>query len=76
MKKILNGPTIYRTKCQMCDTEFEYNYSDTEEQGLEMDGKGYDYVRIVTCPTCKAIILHKDSIKTSTEFNRVETMNT
>lgn len=29
MKKILNGPTIWRAKCPCCDTEFEYDISET-----------------------------------------------
>ena len=29
MKKILNGPTIWRAKCPVCDCEFEYDTSET-----------------------------------------------
>lgn len=29
MKKILNGPTVWRTKCPVCDCEFEYDTSET-----------------------------------------------
>lgn len=28
MKKILNGPTIWRAKCPVCDCEFEYDTSE------------------------------------------------
>lgn len=28
MKKILNGPTIWRAKCPICDCEFEYDTSE------------------------------------------------
>lgn len=27
MKKILNGPTVWRAKCPVCDCEFEYDTS-------------------------------------------------
>lgn len=30
MKKILNGPTVWRAKCPCCDCEFEYDTSETE----------------------------------------------
>ena len=29
MKKILNGPTVWRAKCPICDCEFEYDNSET-----------------------------------------------
>lgn len=29
MKKILNGPTVWRAKCPVCDCEFEYDSSET-----------------------------------------------
>lgn len=29
MKKILNGPTVWRAKCPVCDCEFEYDVSET-----------------------------------------------
>lgn len=29
MKKILNGPTVWRAKCPCCDCEFEYDVSET-----------------------------------------------
>ena len=28
MKKILNGPTVWRAKCPVCDCEFEYDTSE------------------------------------------------
>lgn len=61
MKKILNGPTVYRTKCPLCDTEFEYNYSDTEETGRYLEDN-YEYIRVVTCPTCQNAIIHDKGI--------------
>lgn len=30
MKKILNGPTVWRAKCPYCDCEFEYDYSEVD----------------------------------------------
>lgn len=60
MKKILNGPTVYRTKCPLCNTEFEYNYSDTEEKGMFLEDD-YGYIRVVTCPTCQTPLTHDDN---------------
>lgn len=31
MKKILNGPTVWRAKCPVCDCEFEYDSSRNSE---------------------------------------------
>lgn len=49
MKKILNGPAVWRAKCQVCDCEFEYDNSET----FGVYKKSGDYFRIVQCPNCK-----------------------
>lgn len=36
MKKILNGPTIWRAKCPYCDCEFEYDYSEVDSHTLQI----------------------------------------
>lgn len=51
MKKILNGPTVWRAKCPICDCEFEYDNSET----FGVYNKSGDYFRIVQCPNCKLI---------------------
>ena len=45
MKKILNGPTVWRTKCPYCDCEFEYDYS-------EVDSHTFADCKLVKCPGC------------------------
>lgn len=56
MKKILNGPTVWRAKCPVCDCEFEYDSSET----LSIFNKSSDhsYFKVVICPSCKSYINH------------------
>lgn len=71
MKKILNGPTVWRAKCPVCDCEFEYDVSETI--------KVYDnqsVFKIILCPGCKTNLKHSDSISTTTETKREDTMTT
>lgn len=75
MKKILNGPTVYRAKCPRCDCEFEYQKSDI----VEIWGPGPDYYReieyCVECPNCNALMDHDWDSKSPTSLNREETMS-
>lgn len=74
MKKILNGPTVWRAKCPVCDCEFEYDSSET----LSIFNKTSDhsYFKVVICPSCKSYIKHSDSVSTTTETRREDTMTT
>lgn len=74
MKKILNGPTVWRAKCPVCDCEFEYDVSETIKV---YDKTTLDVFRIIPCPGCKTIyIKHSDSVSTTTETRREDTMTT
>ena len=73
MKKILNGPTIWRAKCPCCDTEFEYDISETIQI---YDKTNSSVFRVVQCPGCKTNLKHSDSISTTTETKREDTMTT
>lgn len=74
MKKILNGPTIWRAKCPVCDCEFEY---DTSETFRVYDKSNRDIYKVVQCPNCKTnLIKHSDSVSTTTEEKREDTMST
>ena len=73
MKKILNGPTIWRAKCPYCDTEFEYDISETIRI---YDKTNSSVFRVVQCPTCKVNIKHSDSVSTTTEMKKEDTMTT
>lgn len=74
MKKILNGPTIWRAKCPVCDCEFEY---DTSETFRVYDKSNRDIYKVVQCPNCKTNLLkHSDSVSTTTEAKREDTMFT
>lgn len=46
MKKILNGPTVWRAKCPVCDCEFEYDVSETIKV---YDKTTLDVFRIISC---------------------------
>lgn len=73
MKKILNGPTVWRAKCPCCDCEFEYDTSET----LRIHNTGnFSIFRVVQCPSCKAYLRHADSVSTSTEMKKEDTMST
>lgn len=69
MKKILNGPTVWRAKCPVCDCEFEYDNSET----FGVYKKSGDYFRIVQCPNCKTKSIQ---IPTITGVKREDTMST
>ena len=73
MKKILNGPTVRRAKCTVCDCEFEYDVSETIKV---YDKTTLDVFRIISCPGCKTNIKHSDSVSTTTETRREDTMTT
>lgn len=73
MKKILNGPTIWRAKCPYCDCEFEYDISETIRI---YDKTNSSVFRVVQCPTCKVNINHSDSVSTTTEMKKEDTMTT
>lgn len=73
MKKILNGPTVWRAKCPVCDCEFEY---DTSEAFRVYDKLNSDMFKVIQCPNCKTHIKHSDSVSTTTETRREDTMTT
>lgn len=73
MKKILNGPTVWRAKCPYCDCEFEYDISETIRI---YDKTNSSVFRVVQCPTCKVNIKHSDSVSTTTEVKKEDTMTT
>lgn len=73
MKKILNGPTVWRAKCPVCDCEFEY---DTSEAFRVYDKLNSDIFKVIQCPNCKTPIKHSDSVSTTTETIREDTMTT
>lgn len=74
MKKILNGPTIWRAKCPVCDCEFEY---DTSEAFRVYDKLNSGIFKVIQCPNCKIYINHLDSVSTIiTESKREDTMST
>lgn len=72
MKKILNGPTVWRAKCPVCDCEFEYDNSETFRV---YDRSNSSIFRIIPCPNCKTNISHSDSVSTITEAKREDTMS-
>lgn len=78
MKKILNGPTVWRAKCPVCDCEFEYDVSETIKvyDKTVYDKTTLDVFRIISCPGCKTNIKHSDSVSTTTETRREDTMTT
>lgn len=73
MKKILNGPTIWRAKCPVCDCEFEY---DTSETFRVYDKSNSGIFKVVQCPNCKTDIKHSDPVFTITGVKREDTMST
>ena len=73
MKKILNGPTVWRAKCPYCDCEFEYDVSETNRI---YDKTNSNVFRVVQCPNCKVNLKHSDSVSTITEAKREDTMST
>lgn len=73
MKKILNGPAIWRAKCPVCDCEFEY---DTSEAFRVYGKLNSGIFKVIQCPNCKTNIKHSDSVSTITEAKREDTMST
>lgn len=73
MKKILNGPTVWRAKCPCCDCEFEYDVSETNRI---YDKTNSNIFRIVQCPNCKTNLKHSESVSTITSSKREDTMST
>lgn len=73
MKKILNGPSIWRAKCPVCDCEFEY---DTSEAFRVYGKLNSGIFKVIQCPNCKTYINHLDSVSTITETKREDTMST
>lgn len=73
MKKILNGPTVWRAKCPVCDCEFEY---DTSEAFRVYDKSNSDIFKVIQCPNCKSYISHLESVSTATETKMGDTMTT
>ena len=73
MKKILNGPMIWRAKCPCCDCEFEYDMSETIRI---YDKTNSSVFRVVQCPNCKTNLKHSDSVSTITGVKREDTMST
>lgn len=79
MKKILNGPTVWRAKCPVCDYEFEYDACEIRSEFLESP-TDYEIIRVVECPSCKFKskfkISHKENPKSPTEVKKEDTMST
>lgn len=73
MKKILNGPTVWRAKCPVCDCEFEY---DTSEAFRVYDKSYSDIFKVIQCPNCKSYINHLESVSTATKTKMEDTMTT
>lgn len=73
MKKILNGPTVWRAKCPVCDCEFEY---DISEAFRVYDKSNSDIFKVIQCPNCKSYINHLESVSTATETKMEDTMTT
>lgn len=73
MKKILNGPTVWRAKCPVCDCEFEYDVSETIKV---YDKSNSDIFKVIQCPSCKSYINHLESVSTATETKMEDTMTT
>ena len=67
MKKILNGPTVWRAKCPVCDCEFEYDACEIRSEFLESP-TDYEIIRVVECPSCKFKISHKENPKSPTDY--------
>lgn len=76
MKKILNVPMVWRAKCPVCDCEFEYDISETIKVYDKYDKTTLGVFRIISCPGCKTNLKHSDSISTTTETKREDTMTT
>lgn len=74
MKKILNGPTIWRAKCPCCDCEFEYDYSEVDRYLSSASDSHYGFYLGVQCPACKRVLCHKENPKSPTEVKKEDTM--
>lgn len=64
---------VWRAKCPVCDCEFEYDASETIRV---YDKTTLDIFKIISCPGCKTHIKHSDSVSTTTETRREDTMTT
>ena len=62
----------------VCDCEFEYDVSETiKVYAIKVyDKTTLDVFRIISCPGCKTNIKHSDSVSTTTETRREDTMTT
>lgn len=69
MKKILKEPTVYRAKCFYCNCEFEYD-------SVEIDRTIFVGTSTVKCPGCNKFLPHEDSVKSTTEVKKEDTMTT
>jgi hypothetical protein len=69
---------VWRAKCPVCDCEFEYDISETIKvyDKTTLDVFRLDVFRIISCPGCKTNLKHSDSISTTTETKREDTMTT
>lgn len=76
MKKILNGPTIWRAKCPVCDCEFEYDTSEAFRVYDKSNSDIFKVFKVIQCPNCKTNLKHSDSVSTITEAKREDTMST
>lgn len=61
-----NQNTLYRTKCHVCDCEFEYDWYEIT----------HPLKSFVACPNCGNMQIHKDSAKTTTQGGNFDTMST
>lgn len=68
MKKILNGPRVYRAKCHLCDCEFEYGDEDVVNNQLNPKPEETD--KFVVCPGCGCYIEHWGNPYSNTSTNR------
>ena len=73
MKKILNGPTVWRAKCPCCDCEFEYDTSETERVYNVADNSIF---RVVHCPNCKISFKPSAPATTTTNLRTAATLST
>ena len=75
MKKILNGPRVYRAHCHVCDTEFEYTYDEVIE--IDTYGKPEECDKFIRCPNCESCIEHwgNPSSKTQADMDNMDTMS-
>lgn len=56
MSKSLRNLSVFRTKCPICDNEFEYQYS-------EVTVAPQFHTEFIMCPQCKNLLYHSNSVK-------------